>query len=373
MTSKAQQLISSVNASNQESASAYSISPSSIPSIFPAPSISSVTPNQVNSNFYFSSHSPRFSKFLKLTALAAVAVTSAFVVPSFLPSGGYIIFGALAHYLAFNSPPQHRKFMNLGQSITTNLVAVTTSAMYKLNKTGLSNIPTSGPALMVANHVSFVDALIMFGSSPRPPKFIMYYKIYNLPVLGRLFKVLGAIPIASKRENPEILKSAYEKINEYLDAGELVVIFPEGALTNDGEMKEFKPGLLKILSNRSDSHNIPIIPTYLDGLWGSMFSRKDKSKPMIKRFMPKSFYSRSVSFLVGEAIKIENLQTFDMATLKQKVENLKNKSLNTLNALNDIGNIDILGNINDVNNTNNNIDVNASLNAVSTNPPKPKF
>ncbi len=292
-----------------------------------ASTLASLDGSSLNYNSTDSFISPPFQKFLKLTALTALALTSAFVAPAFLPSGGFMLFGAAAHAIAFGSPKKHRKFVSLGQSVTTGIVALTTGAMYRLSKKGLSNIPETGPALMIANHVSFVDALIMFGASPRPPKFIMYYKIYNLPVLNLLFKSLGAIPIASKKENAEVLNNAYAKINEYLDAGELVVIFPEGAISPDGETKEFKPGILKILSTRSDSKNIPIIPTYLDGLWGSMFSKKDKS--MVKRLIPKSFFSRDVSFTVGKPVQIENVETFDMASLKEKVDNLKAAHLAT--------------------------------------------
>lgn len=127
------------------------------------------------------------------------------------------------------------------------LVWILMTTVYRINKKGLSNLPEEGAAIIVCNHVSFLDGLMIFGLSPRPVKFVMHYKIFNIPFLNYLFKAGGAIPIASKNENIEILNEAYKSIEKYLDDGEIVVIFPEGKITDNGDMNEFRPGIMKIL------------------------------------------------------------------------------------------------------------------------------
>lgn len=173
------------------------------------------------------------------------------------------------------------------------------STIYRLKVEGSENIPDEGSAIIISNHVSFVDAILIFGSVFRPVKFVMYYKIYNQPILKTLFKSLGAIPIASKSENEEVFNLAFQKIEEYLNAGEIVMIFPEGKITEIeelGKINEFKPGVIKTL----EKNPVPVIPSALSGLYGSMFSRKEKS---IFRYIPKSFFNRSVSYRIGKPIE----------------------------------------------------------------------
>lgn len=141
--------------------------------------------------------------------------------------------------------------------------------VYRLRIVGDERIPRAGPALVVCNHVSYVDALVIGGAFWRPVRFVMYYKIFHIPVLSWFFRTVKAIPIAGKNENPKLLEDAYRRIYAELDAGNLVCIFPEGALTRDGEIAEFKGGILKILEQRP----VPVIPCGLGGLWGSAFSK----------------------------------------------------------------------------------------------------
>ena len=142
--------------------------------------------------------------------------------------------------------------------------------LYRIRKEGLEHIPDSGPAVLVCNHVSFVDALVIAGCVKRPVRFVMYHTTYKLPVLNFVFRTAGAIPIAPAREDPEMLARAYERISRYLDEGELVCIFPEGGLTPDGEMRTFRPGIEQIIRRNP----VPVVPMALRGLWGSFFSRK---------------------------------------------------------------------------------------------------
>lgn len=151
-------------------------------------------------------------------------------------------------------------------------------SMYRVEHKGLASIPDEGAALLVCNHVSFVDALLIGGAVRRPIRFVMYYKIYNLPVLNFIFRTAGTIPIAGRGEEEVIYEQAFERIAEYLAAGELVCIFPEGRLTTDGQINEFKAGVTRILERSP----VPVIPMALQGLWGSFFSR-DPNKGVFRR------------------------------------------------------------------------------------------
>lgn len=143
--------------------------------------------------------------------------------------------------------------------------------VYRLEKRGLENIPDEGAALIVCNHVSFVDALIIVAASRRPIRFVMDHQIFRMPVLSFIFRTGRMIPIAPRKENPLLLERAYEEIDAALRAGDLVGIFPEGRLTDTGDLYPFKPGVTRILARTP----VPVVPLALRGLWGSFFSRID--------------------------------------------------------------------------------------------------
>lgn len=151
------------------------------------------------------------------------------------------------------------------------LVWLLIHSVYRLEKTGLDNIPDEGPAVLVCNHVSFVDALIIAAACRRPIRFVMDHNIYRIPVLNFVFRVSRTIPIASARENPQLLELAYDKIAGALEEGNVVGIFPEGRLTDTGEIQPFRPGIRRILERTP----VPVVPLALRGLWGNFFSRKD--------------------------------------------------------------------------------------------------
>ena len=142
-------------------------------------------------------------------------------------------------------------------------------SMYRVQHKHLELIPDEGAALLVCNHVSYVDALLIGGAVRRPVRFVMYYKIYNLPVLNFIFRTAGTIPIAGRGEDEAIHDQAFDRIARYLADGELMCIFPEGKLTTDGQIDEFKAGVMRILERTP----VPVIPMALQGLWGSFFSR----------------------------------------------------------------------------------------------------
>jgi 1-acyl-sn-glycerol-3-phosphate acyltransferase len=158
--------------------------------------------------------------------------------------------------------------------------------MYRIKVRGLENIPESGPALLVCNHVSFMDALVIGGSVRRPVRFVMDHNIFRIPVMGFIFRTARAIPIAPAREDSTALVKAFDRIDAELADGEIVCIFPEGKLTRDGEMNEFKRGVEKILERRP----VPVVPMALRGLWGSFFSHRGGKSAMSR--LPRRFWSR---------------------------------------------------------------------------------
>nr|WP_136250340.1 MFS transporter [Ningiella ruwaisensis] len=168
--------------------------------------------------------------------------------------------------------------------------------MYRVKIKGEKHIPEEGAAVIAANHISFVDWMFILAASPRPIRFVIFAPIYHSPVLNWLFKMAKAIPIDGERSNPKVFKEAFEKIADTLEEGELIGIFPEGKLTSDGNIDEFKKGIEKIIERSS----VPVIPVHLDGLWGSMFSRKRKLR------LPRLKWSL-VDIRIGEAIAPEKV------------------------------------------------------------------
>ena len=145
--------------------------------------------------------------------------------------------------------------------------------LYRLRIRGIEHIPDEGAALVVCNHVSYMDALILAGSIPRPVRFVMYYRIFNIPVMRWIFRTARAIPIAGAREDPALMQRAFDEIDAALAAGEIVGIFPEGALTKDGGIAAFKSGVERVLAARP----VPVVPMALRGMWSSMWSRRSTS------------------------------------------------------------------------------------------------
>ena len=127
-----------------------------------------------------------------------------------------------------------------------------------------------------------MDALVIGGSVRRPVRFVMDHSIFKIPVLGFIFRTARAIPIAPAREDPDALQKAFDRIDAELADGEVVCIFPEGKLTRDGEMNEFKRGVEKILERRP----VPVMPMALRGLWGSFFSRRGGKAAMTPAAQP---------------------------------------------------------------------------------------
>ncbi|MBI4423801.1 MAG: MFS transporter [Elusimicrobia bacterium] len=139
--------------------------------------------------------------------------------------------------------------------------------VYRIDVAGKESLPAAGPALLVANHVSFVDAFLIAGASPRLIRFLMFRRYYELPGITWFFKAMGCIPI-SDGDSPKAMLRSLDAARERLKAGEAVCIFAEGEITRHGQMLRFKKGFERI----AHGLDIPIIPVHLDRVWGSVFS-----------------------------------------------------------------------------------------------------
>jgi 1-acyl-sn-glycerol-3-phosphate acyltransferase len=151
--------------------------------------------------------------------------------------------------------------------------------VYRLEIRGRERIPKQGPAVLVCNHITFIDWLILSAATQRPIRFVMHYEFLALPFTGRIFRDAKVIPIAGAKENVEVLDAAFDSIAAALADGELVCIFPEGRLTRDGKLSPFRRGIERII----ESSPVTVIPMGLHGLWGSLFSRYGKG-PLRRRF-----------------------------------------------------------------------------------------
>lgn len=177
------------------------------------------------------------------------------------------------------------------------LIWLLSHTLYRVKHKGLEVVPEKGGAMIVCNHVSYVDALLLAGAVRRPIRFIMYKPIYELPVLNFIFRVGGAIPIISQHADKVAYDRAMEDIEQGLKQGDLLCIFPEGKLTQDGEMSEFKTGIERILEKTP----VPVIPMGLRGLWGSFFSHRGGNALTT---WPRRFWSK-VDVVAGDILPAE--------------------------------------------------------------------
>ncbi|MDH3864014.1 MAG: MFS transporter [Gammaproteobacteria bacterium] len=174
------------------------------------------------------------------------------------------------------------------------LAWILVNTIYRVRPSGTENIPEKGPAVVVCNHVSYMDPILLLASVRRPMRFVMYYKIFQLPLLRFLFQHAKAIPIASAKEDEQLMNEAFEKVDAELEAGNIVCIFPEGGITSDGEIHRFRPGIEKVIARRP----VPVIPVGLQNLWGSWFSRSQGGSI---RMVPGRLFAR-VPVMIGEPV-----------------------------------------------------------------------
>ncbi|MFO1423943.1 MAG: MFS transporter [Candidatus Competibacteraceae bacterium] len=244
--------------------------------------------------------------------LNAVFMVAAAIIAVIMLDRGLSIPQLLLLMAIFNAAVAVYIFTLVPEFLMRFIVWMLVNVVYRLKTRGLEHIPAEGPAVVVCNHVSYMDALVVIGCCRRPIRFVMDHQIFKIPVLNFVFRTAGTIPIAPARENPEILERAYDRVARYLEEGEVVGIFPEGRLTADGEIGPFKAGIEQIIQRTP----APVVPMALRGLWGSFFSRR-YGKAM--SHFPRRFWSR-IELAVGEPVPAERATS---ALLRERVAALR--------------------------------------------------
>ncbi|MFN3887987.1 MAG: MFS transporter [Aquabacterium sp.] len=240
--------------------------------------------------------------FMVVSSLAAGALLAAgFTVPE--------VFGATA---LLNVVVVGYVFWLMPEYIVRLVMLFVARIVYRLRVRGDHHLPTDGAAILVCNHVSFVDAVILGVLSPRPMVFIMDHRIFRTPGIGWFFRLVKAIPIAPQKEDPAAYEAAFERARAVLNEGELLCLFPEGAITRDGKLQPFKAGIMKIL----ETNPVPVIPAALHNLWGSSFSRIDGVA--LARPLRRGVFN-PVGLVVGEPIPASQVTP---AVLQQRVQDL---------------------------------------------------
>jgi len=200
---------------------------------------------------------------------------------------GLLLLTVFLLAFAWRAPRRHRS-MSLGYCAVQTGCWLFLKCFYRVRLRGLENIPDQGGVLLIANHVAYVDVLVVGVLSRRPVRFLSWEGFEHQRVMRFLTRTMGTIPVAESKAKDAIQKSA-----DALKAGEVVCIFPEGSLTRNGGILPLRKGY-ELIARRADC---PIVPMALDGMWGSLFSFSG-GKFFWK--MPKHF-PRPVGVVVGQA------------------------------------------------------------------------
>jgi 1-acyl-sn-glycerol-3-phosphate acyltransferase len=225
------------------------------------------------------------------------------------------VFGVIG---VFNALVAFYIFMLVPEYLLRFVAFVLTRLVYRFRVRGEEHIPVSGAAILVCNHLSFVDAVLLMAASPRPIRFIMDHRIFAIPLLGWLFRLAKAIPIAPQKEDPATYEAAFAQARQVLAEGDLLCIFPEGGITRDGTLQEFKGGIMKILERaQADGVVVPVVPMALTNLWGSFFSRVEQGGAMVRPFR-RGMFSR-VGLNVGGPLMVAEVQP---EALRSRVQQL---------------------------------------------------
>jgi len=192
-------------------------------------------------------------------------------------------------------------FMLVPEYLLRFVAWVASRFIYRFQVRGDAHIPATGAAILACNHVSFVDAVLLMAASPRPIRFLMDHRIFQVPVLGWLFRLAKAIPVAPQKEDPQAYQAAFDAAAQVLREGDLLAIFPEGGITRDGQLQPFKGGIIKILERaQQEGVQAPVVPMALTDLWGSFFSRIERGQAMVRPFR-RGMFNR-VGLHVGPAL-----------------------------------------------------------------------
>jgi len=201
-------------------------------------------------------------------------------------------------------------FLQVPIFVVRFVVWILTHTMYRVKHKNLHHLPEKGGALIVCNHVSYMDALLLSAVCPRLIRFVMEEEYASLPPLKRFLKRAGVIPISAT--NRSSIRRAFNEVEQALAEGHIVCIFPEGRLTSNGEISEFMRGM-DIILRRSP---VPVIPMALKGLWGSYFSRY---KGQAFKGLPTRFWSK-LEIEAGEPVNSDSANT---AIMRSKVAELR--------------------------------------------------
>ena len=234
--------------------------------------------------------------FLVLVSVLSIIILSVF---------GWSLQALIALLLGVHLAISLYIFTVVPEFIMRCLVILIVACCYRLRVRGRDNIPRSGAAIIACNHISYMDALILMVAIRRPLRFIMYYKIFRIPVLRYIFKSARAIPIAGRSEDAALFRQSFEDVHTALADGDIVAIFPEGELTRDGEIGVYRRGIEKML----ERDPVPVIPVAIDNLWGSLFSHAGG----LMKGGPRKWFAR-IDVLIGAPLPPET----DAETLKEK-------------------------------------------------------
>jgi 1-acyl-sn-glycerol-3-phosphate acyltransferase len=227
-------------------------------------------------------------------------LNAAFMIASSLIAGALLAFGVSIPAVLLitgiaNAIVAGYIFHLVPEYLLRFIAFVLTRVVYRFRIRDAEHIPATGPAIVICNHVSFVDPVLLMAASPRPIRFLMDHRIFRIPVLGWLFRRAKAIPISPKNEDPQAYEAAFEAADRVLAEGDLLGIFPEGSITYNGELMPFKGGIMRILERRPT----PVVPVALHNLWGSFFSRIEGSA--MRRPFRRGLWN-PVTLIVGPAL-----------------------------------------------------------------------
>lgn len=204
-------------------------------------------------------------------------------------------------------------FYHIPELVLRSCVCLITRLLYRIQATGMAQMPIQGPAIIVCNHVSFVDPLVIVTVCRRMIRFVMYHTYHKIPLFGFLTRIAKTILIAPANECVTTRERAYNQIITALQRGEFVVLFPEGGLTKDGAVQPFRPGILQVLAR----YPVPVIPIAISGLWGSRFSRQE---PNLFRRLCRFPWPRKLQVRIGQPIPAGH---FDLAACEAEIKRLR--------------------------------------------------
>ena len=241
------------------------------------------------------------NNFMQNVLMVAFLLLSILFVKLSLSTTNLLIFASLVCLVG-----SFYAMLQLPHLFTRLLLLPILKTGYRFHVNGLKNLPQSGGVLLLGNHISWIDWLVLQAASPRAIKFVMYRPIYNKWYLTWFLRIFKVIPIGGGAS-----KESIQTIRSYLENGEVVALFPEGHISYNGQINEFQKGFEHVLEGLE---NITTVPFYLRGLWGSSFSRADSHYKILSKKRGK----REVLVAFGKPIN----GFIDAVAMKQKVVEL---------------------------------------------------